>query len=112
MKHLILFPLLLVAVASYSAEFTECESIRDLLNSMKASQLAEMKQARRVFIERECGPEGASWIGGAAGSRRYQYMSCMSSAKRKFKKKWAIRASQWGVQIDKVKAHQGQVCND
>ncbi|MFL0770886.1 MAG: hypothetical protein AB8B36_13620 [Prochlorococcus sp.] len=110
MKHLILFPLLFVAVASHSSELANCVSLRQALNVVKERRDLDMKADRRAFIQGECGSESASWMGGAAGARRYQYMSCMSSARRKFKKQWAASASEWDTQINNIKAELDQSC--
>ena len=48
----------------------------------------EYLQRRDYYVYQKCGSESASFIGGAAGRNRVEYVRCRTSARREFKRKW------------------------
>ena len=98
-------PLLLLALGVPSSVHASCEIVSTTLNRINAEEQKAFKQARKKHVKKKCGSQSQSWIGGAAGSRRFEYLNCKLSARNseEFKKGWAINAASWQAKREKVK---------
>lgn len=90
-------PLLLLAFGIPSSVDASCESYAATLSRINTEEKESYKKARKEFVEEKCGPESQSWIGGAAGRNRFQYLNCKLTARNseKFKNEWAMKAVVW-----------------
>ena len=102
-QHLCL-PLLLLALGVSSSVHASCDSFSTQLSRMNAEEKESFKKARKKHIQKKCGSQSQSWIGGAAGSRRFEYLNCKLSARNseEFKKEWAVNAATWEAKREKV----------
>ena len=98
------FPLLLLALAIPSSVHANCEIFSASLNRINAAEQESLKKARKQHVRKKCGSQSQSWIGGAAGSRRFEYLNCKLSARNseEFKKTWAVEAATWQAQREKL----------
>ena len=90
-------PLLLLAFVVPSSVDASCESYAATLARINTEEKLSYKKARKEFVEEKCGPESQSWIGGAAGRNRFQYLNCKLTARNseQFKNEWAMKAVVW-----------------
>ncbi len=102
-QHLYL-PLLLLALGASSSVHASCDTFSTKLSRINAEEEKSFKEARKKYVQKKCGPQSQSWIGGAAGSRRFQYLNCKLSARNSdaFKKEWAVNAASWQAKREKV----------
>ncbi|QNI89109.1 putative conserved secreted protein [Synechococcus sp. ROS8604] len=98
------FPLLLLALAIPSSVHANCEIFSASLNRINAAEQESLKKARKQHVRKKCGSQSQSWIGGAAGSRRFEYLNCKLSARNseEFKKTWAVEAATWQAKREKL----------
>ena len=98
------FPLLLLALAIPSSVHANCEIFSASLNRINAAEEESLKKARKQHVRKKCGSQSQSWIGGAAGSRRFEYLNCKLSARNseEFKKTWAVEAATWQAKREKL----------
>ncbi len=98
-------PLLLLALGVPSSVHASCDIVSTTLNRINAEEQKAFKQARKKHVKKKCGSQSQSWIGGAAGSRRFEYLNCKLSARNseEFKKEWAINAASWQAKREGVK---------
>ncbi len=102
-QHLF-FPLLLLALAIPSSVHANCEIFSTSLNRINAAEQDSLKKARKQHVRKKCGSQSQSWMGGAAGSRRFEYLNCKLSARNSdaFKKAWAVEAATWQAKREKL----------
>ena len=98
-------PLLLLALGVSSSVQASCDIFSTKLSRINAEEKASLKKARKEHVKKKCGSQSQSWIGGAAGSRRFEYLNCKLSARNseEFKKKWAVEAATWQAEREKVR---------
>lgn len=98
------FPLLLLALTIPSSVHANCEIFSASLNRINAAEEESLKKARKQHVRKKCGSQSQSWIGGAAGSRRFEYLNCKLSARNseEFKKTWAVEAATWQAKREKL----------
>ena len=98
------FPLLLLALAIPSSVLANCQIFSTSLNRINAAEKESLKKARKQHVRKKCGSQSQSWIGGAAGSRRFEYLNCKLSARNseEFKKTWAVEAAAWQAKREKI----------
>ena len=98
------FPLLLLALAIPSSVHANCEIFSASLNRINAAEQESLKKARKQHVRKKCGSQSQSWIGGAAGPRRFEYLNCKLSARNseEFKKTWAVEAATWQAKREKL----------
>ncbi len=103
-QHLSLISLLLTLGMAHSVH-ASCDSFSTKLKNINAEEKEAWKQFRRLHVEERCGSESQSWLGGAAGSRRFEYLNCKLSARNSdaLKEKWAPYASAWQAKKEKLK---------
>jgi hypothetical protein len=103
-QHLYL-PLLLLALGVSSSVQASCDIFSTKLSRINAEEKASLKQARKKHVKKKCGSQSQSWIGGAAGPRRFEYLNCKLTARNseEFKNKWAFEAATWQAEREKVK---------
>jgi hypothetical protein len=101
-------PLLLLALGGSSSAHASCDIFSSALNRINAEEQESLKEARKKHVKKKCGSQSQSWIGGAAGSRRFQYLNCKLSARNseEFKKIWAVDAATWQAKREKIKTEQ------
>lgn len=99
-------PLLIIALAVPSSVYASCETLLTSLERINTQEKESYKKARFDFVLEKCGHESQSWLGGAAGSRRFQYLNCKISAQssQQFKSKWAITAQAWQTRRESAEA--------
>jgi|TARA_B110000444_G_C18277070_1_gene339008 hypothetical protein len=99
-------PLLLLALGLASSVHASCDIFSITLNRIDAEEKEAFKKARKKHVKTKCGSQSQSWIGGAAGSRRFEYLNCKLSARNSdaFKKKWAVNAATWQARREKLTA--------
>jgi len=99
-------PLLLLAFGMPNAVRAGCDLFSDTLERLNAEEKESLKQARKDHVEETCGHESQSWIGGAAGRRRFAYLNCKLSARnsQQFKQDWAMRAVIWQARREQLEA--------
>ncbi len=102
-QHLCL-PLLLLALAASSSVHASCDSFSTKLDRINAEEKESFKKARKKYVKQKCGSQSQSWVGGAAGSRRFEYLNCKLSARNSdaFKKEWAVHAATWQAKREQV----------
>ena len=103
-QHLCL-PMLLLALGASSSVHASCDIFSTTLDRINAEEKASLKKARKKHVKKECGSQSQSWIEGAAGSRRFEYLNCKLSARNseEFKTKWSIEAATWQAKREKLK---------
>jgi hypothetical protein len=101
-------PLLLLALGGSSSAHASCDIFSTALNRINAEEQESLKKARKKHVKKKCGSQSQSWIGGAAGSRRFQYLNCKLSARNseEFKKIWSVDAATWQAKREKIKTEQ------
>ena len=89
--------LLLLILGIPSSVHAGCDIFSAKLERIKAEEKQSYKKARKEYVKRKCGSESQSWIGGAAGRRRFKYLNCklMARSSEQFKKEWAMRVVKW-----------------
>jgi hypothetical protein len=97
-------PLLLLALGVSSSVHASCDTLSTKLSRINAEEQESFKKARKKHVKKKCGSQSQSWIGGAAGSRRFEYLNCKLSARNSeaFKKEWAVNAATWQAKREKV----------
>ena len=97
--------LVLLALAVPNSVHASCEILSKNLNRIHTEEQASFKKARKEHVQRKCGRESQSWIGGAAGRRRFEYLNCRLSARNstEFKRIWAVDAVFWNGQKETIK---------
>ena len=102
-QHLCL-PMLLLALGVSSSVHASCDTLSTKLSRINAEEKESSKQARKQHVKNKCGSQSQSWIGGAAGSRRFEYLNCKLSARNseEFKHKWANEAATWQAKREKL----------
>ena len=103
-QHLCL-AMLLFALGVSSSVHASCDSLSTKLSRINAEEQESFKKARKKHVKKKCGSQSQSWIGGAAGSRRFEYMNCKLSARNseEFKKKWAVDSATWQAKRENLK---------
>ncbi len=98
-------PLLLLALGASSSVHASCDIFSTTLDRINAEEQESYKKARKKHVKKKCGSQSQSWIGGAAGSRRFEYLNCKLSARNseEFKKKWAVDAATWQEKRENTK---------
>ena len=104
-QHLCL-PMLLLALGVSSSVHASCDTLSTKLSRINAEEKESLKKARKKHVKKKCGSQSQSWIGGAAGSRRFEYLNCKLSARNseQFKKEWAVDAATWQTKRDNINA--------
>ena len=99
-------PLLILALTVPSSVHASCETLFTSLERINTQEKESYKKARFDFVLEKCGHESQSWLDGAAGSRRFQYLNCKISAQssQQFKSKWAISALAWQAKRESTEA--------
>ena len=102
-QHLCL-PMLLLALGVSSSVHASCDTLSTKLSRINAEEKESLKKARKKHVKKKCGSQSQSWIGGAAGSRRFEYLNCKLSARNseEFKTKWSIEAATWQAKREKL----------
>ena len=102
-QHLCL-PMLLLALGISSSVHASCDTLSTKLGRINAEEQESFKKARKEHVKKKCGSQSQSWIGGAAGSRRFEYLNCKLSARNseEFKNKWSIEAATWQAKREKL----------
>ena len=102
--HHLCLPLLLIALEAPKAVQASCDILSTRLDRLHAEEKKSLKKARKKYVRNQCGSQSKSWIGGAAGSRRFEYLNCKLSARNseEFKKEWAMEAATWQAKRDRV----------
>ena len=97
-------PLLLLTIGLPNSVHASCEIFSSALKNLNAEEKESLKQVRRQHVEQRCGSQSQSWIGGAAGSRRFEYLNCKLSARNSdtFKTKWATQAAGWQTKKEQL----------
>ena len=74
-----------------------CDLFSDTLERLNADEKESLTRASKDHVEETCGHESQTWIGGAAGRRRFGYLHCKLSARnsQQFKQDWAMCAVIW-----------------
>ena len=105
-QHLCLPLLLLLSLGVSSSVHASCDIFSATLKRLKAEEKESFKRARQEHVDEKCGPASQSWIGGAAGRRRFEYLNCKLSARNseQFKQDWAMRAVIWQARREQVEA--------
>ena len=105
-QRLCFFLLLPLALGSPSSVHASCDIFSATLARLNAEEKESFKQARQAYVDEKCGPESQSWLGGAAGRRRFEYLNCKLSARNseQFKQDWAMRAVIWQARREQVEA--------
>ncbi|QNJ32134.1 putative conserved secreted protein [Synechococcus sp. PROS-9-1] len=103
--HRLCLPLLLLALGGPSSVHASCDIFSTALNRINAEEQESLRKARKKHVKKKCGTQSQSWIGGAAGSRRFEYLNCKLSARNseEFKKKWAVEAATWQAKRENIK---------
>jgi len=103
-QHLCLPLLLLLSLGVSSSVHASCDIFSTKLSRINAEEKESFKKARKKHVKKKCGSQSQSWIGGAAGSRRFEYLNCKLSARNSeaFKKEWAVNAATWQAKREKV----------
>ncbi|MEJ6585314.1 MAG: hypothetical protein QNL52_05560 [Synechococcus sp. ChBW.bin.23] len=98
-------PLLLLALGIASSVHASCDIFSITLNRIDTEEKEAFKKTRKKHVKTKCGSQSQSWIGGAAGSRRFEYLNCKLSARNseEFKNTWAVEAATWQSKREKVK---------
>ena len=96
--------MLLLALGVSSSVHASCDTVSTKLSRINAEEKESLKKARKKHVKEKCGSQSQSWIGGAAGSRRFQYLNCKLSARNseEFKKTWAVEAATWQAKREKL----------
>jgi len=102
-QHLCL-PMLLLALGVSSSVHASCDTFSTKLSRINAEEKESLKKARKKHVKKKCGSQSQSWIGGAAGSRRFEYLNCKLSARNseEFKNKWSNEAATWQAKREKL----------
>ncbi len=89
--------LMLLTMGCHSSVHASCDIFSIKLNQINANEKESLKKMRKSYVRQKCGSQAQSWIGGAAGARRFSYLNCKLSARNSeaFKSQWAVEASQW-----------------
>jgi hypothetical protein len=97
-------PLLLLALGVSSSVHASCDTLSTKLSRINAEEQESFKKARKKHVKKKCGSQSQSWIGGAAGSRRFEYLNCKLSARNSdaFKREWAVNAAIWQAKREQV----------
>ena len=105
-QRLCFFLLLPLALGSPSSVHASCDIFSATLARLNAEEKESFKQARQAYVDEKCGPESQSWLGGAAGRRRFKYLNCKLGARNseQFKQDWAMRAVIWQARREQVEA--------
>ncbi len=100
------FFLLLLVLGMPRAVRAGCDLFSATLERLNAEEKESLKQARKEHVEATCGHESQSWIGGAAGRRRFEYLNCKLRARNseQFKQDWAMRAVIWQARREQLEA--------
>ena len=98
--------LLIVAFGAPSLVHASCENFSASLERINTEEKENYKKARKRHVQENCGHESQSWIGGAAGRRRFVYLNCKMRTQNseQFKKDWSRRADIWRARREKVEA--------
>ena len=105
-QRLCFYLLLPLALVSSSSVHASCDIFSATLKRLKAEEKESFKRARQEHVDEKCGPASQSWIGGAAGRRRFEYLNCKLSARNseQFKQDWAMSAVIWQARREPVEA--------
>ena len=105
-QRLCFYLLLPLALVSSSSVHASCDIFSATLKRLKAEEKESFKRARQEHVDEKCGPASQSWIGGAAGRRRFEYLNCKLSAlnSEQFKQDWEMRAVIWQARREQVEA--------
>lgn len=109
-KSLFLASLLCSLGLSQASAIASCDMIKEASAKLNAIKTLSQEEAQNTYLERFCGSENMSWIGGAAGRRRFEYMNCIARARQTFRKKWASWQADLDAQSASLRQRQRELC--
>ncbi len=105
MKIQTLYLLMLVtALETHTLVHANCDIFTVTLENINSAEQEDYKKARKEYINASCGHESQSWIGGAAGRRRFEYIRCKlrSQNSKQFQNEWSNRADLWEAKREEL----------